>query len=274
MRAVGSVLAFYGVVVAGAALVWLAAPAGWVGVHGGLALQSGAVLVSALAAYSVILAMGWGSWSFVGWPGARLAVWGVLAGLGCGAAMAVLALALAVGPGSARMWWVEPSLGEYARAVFPLMVLLLAAALAEELLFRGYPLQRLAARFGKVPAAVALSVVFGLAHSLNPGSSPLGIVNVGLASLVLSMAFFTRGGLPAAWGLHFGWNAGLGLAADAPVSGIRLSLPGPEYAPGGPTWLTGGDFGPEGGAVATVVMLAVLLLFARNYSRLMEDRTK
>ncbi|MDH3497902.1 MAG: CPBP family glutamic-type intramembrane protease, partial [Gemmatimonadota bacterium] len=139
---------------------------------------------------------------------------------------------------------------------------LVLAALLEELLFRGVPLARLAETAGPAAASVALSAAFVTSHLSNPAVSALGLANIGLASLVLCAAFFSPGGLPAAFGLHVGWNAGLALAADAPVSGLRLGLPVVEFLPGPRPWLTGGAFGPEGGAAATVVLLGALAWWA------------
>ena len=118
-----------------------------------------------------------------------------------------------------------------------------------------------------------LAIVFALAHLFNPNVSTLGLVNIGLASLVLSAAFFTPGGLPAAWGVHWGWNAGLGLLADAPVSGLEFDLPVVDFTPGEPVWLAGGSFGPEGGLVATLVMMVVLAWLAHRNAQTMEDHS-
>jgi hypothetical protein len=104
--------------------------------------------------------------------------------------------------------------------------------------------------------------------------SGIGLVNIGLASVLLSAAFFTSGGLAAAFGLHLGWNAGLVLAADAPVSGLRFGLPALEFAPGPATWWTGGGFGPEGGLAATVVLSAGLARWARAAHRARQERVE
>jgi membrane protease YdiL (CAAX protease family) len=188
--------------------------------------------------------------------------------------MAAVALVTAVAVGSARLSTTGESMEAYVQSAVPLLGLLLVAALAEELLFRGYPLTRLSVTFGKVPASLGLAALFALAHLGNPETSAIGLVNIGLASLVLSAAFFTPGGLPAAWGLHLGWNAGLGLGADAPVSGVQLGLPALEFASGEPSWLTGGGFGPEGGILSSLVMAGALMWLIRNNSRLIQERVR
>ena len=55
-----------------------------------------------------------------------------------------------------------------------------------------------------------------------------------------------------AFGAHLGWNATLAALA-APVSGLPFDIPYIDYRMGGPAWLTGGAFGPEGGLLATAV---------------------
>lgn len=77
-----------------------------------------------------------------------------------------------------------------------------------------------------------------------------------LAGVWLACAFFSPGAMPLAWGAHFGWNATLALAFDAPVSGYAFAVPGIDYRPGTHAWVDGGAFGPEGGVAATLVMLA------------------
>ena len=57
-----------------------------------------------------------------------------------------------------------------------------------------------------------------------------------------------------AFGAHLGWNATLAALA-APVSGLPFDIPYIDYRMGGPAWLTGGAFGPEGGLLATVALI-------------------
>jgi CAAX protease family protein len=145
----------------------------------------------------------------------------------------------------------------------PLVIGLAAAALLEELLFRGFPLARLREAAGRIAASIVLAVLFMGAHLRNPAVSSVGLANIALAALLLSAAFFSRGGLATAFGLHFGWNAGLVLGADAPASGLRFGLPALEFYPGPRTWWTGGGFGPEGGLAATVVLAGALWWWVR-----------
>ncbi len=179
----------------------------------------------------------------------------VLRGIGLGAVMAALAIGLAFVLDRATLhltgdWSLWP------KVAVPLALGLLLAALGEELMFRGYPLRRLADAIGARAAMILLALLFGFAHAKNPSATVFSTVNVALAAIWLSFAFFSAGGMALAWGLHFGWNAGLSILFDAPVSGYTFQVPAVEYTPGRHPWVDGGPFGPEGGIVTTIVLIA------------------
>lgn len=131
--------------------------------------------------------------------------------------------------------------------------LLLGAAFTEELLFRGYPFRVLHLRFGPVAAVVATSVAFGLMHGGNPGISPLALVNLTLAGVLLGVAYWRSGSLWFVTGVHFGWNLAMAVSGLA-VSGLDVPVSGRiEAVVSGPPLWTGAAFGPEGGLVVTFV---------------------
>ena len=193
------------------------------------------------------------SWDRMGW---HRTAWPQLGrGVLLGALMAALAIGLAVVLDGARVhmtgdWNVWP------RVALPLIIGLIFAALGEELGFRGYPLRRLGDTLGVLPAMLLLAILFGLLHAKNPNATVFSAVNVALAAIWLSLAFFSSGGMPLAWGAHFGWNACLAILFDAPVSGYVFHVPVVEYTPGSHAWVDGGAFGPEGGIVATIALVA------------------
>jgi len=202
------------------------------------------------------------SWPAMGWR--TLAFPKVFVGAGLGALMAAVAIGLAVVLDGARVHLTgDGSL--WPRVALPLILGLIFAALGEELGFRGYPLRRLANALGVLPAMLLLALLFGLAHARNPSATVFSTVNVALAALWLSFAFLSSGGMPLAWGAHFGWNAALAIVFDAPVSGYTFQVPVVEYTPGTHAWIDGGAFGPEGGVVATVALMAgIVYLLTRK----------
>jgi membrane protease YdiL (CAAX protease family) len=265
--AVAALVGFYLAVALVALPLAAAIPEAWKAGAFGIVAQALPVVTAGMLVSVLLVRRRLASWEMLGWHGRSRDLRAFGAGVGLGAGMAAVALLVAMLAGGAALWLSGESLGAYLPAAARLGVGLAVAALAEEVLFRGYPLARLAQPVGRIGASVVLAALFAAAHLANPQVSPLGLANIGLASLVLSAAFFTPGGLPAAWGLHLGWNAGLGLGADAPVSGIALELPMLEYRTGGPSWVTGGGFGPEGGVAASVAMGLALIWLGRRAAR-------
>lgn len=185
------------------------------------------------------------------------------AGFLLGLALAVLAMAIAVPLGHARWRGDGGSFGGWLGAVAVTGAIMVPAALAEELAFRGLPLLTLARGFGRGPSLAVLAVLFSVAHIDNPGVTGLAFCNIAVAGILLGIAFFAPGGLWTCTGVHLGWNLTLAALA-APVSGISLPIPMLDYAPGGPRWLTGGEFGPEGGVLALLCLTVGTLFLARR----------
>jgi membrane protease YdiL (CAAX protease family) len=264
VSAVGAVLAYYGAVVVIGLGIGLAVPNRWIEGPWGVAVSSLPAAVAALGVTALVAVGGWSSWRTMGWPGAGASGAALVRGTVVGCGVAATALVIAVVVGGARIEATGEPFGAYAQAAGTLLAGLAVAALAEELLFRGFPLARLAEPFGRVGASVLLAGLFAAAHFRNPDLSALGLVNIALASLVLSAAFFTPGGLPMAWGVHWGWNGGLVVGADAPVSGLTFDMPALEFYTGRATWVTGGAFGPEGGIAASIAMALALIWLGRR----------
>jgi CAAX protease family protein len=219
-----------------------------------VARQGGYEVVGFLAATLVVgRLLNRRSWEWMGWPRRGLAR-ALARGIGLGGLMAGVAVGLALTVNRAALS-VTPEWSHWLAAALPLGVGLLLAALGEELVFRGYALRRLADAVGPGAALLVLSGGFAAVHLGNPDIGGLALLNIFLAGVWLSVAFFSPGRMPLCWGLHFGWNAGLSLIFDAPVSGITFRTPAVQYTPGRHAWVDGGPFGPEGGIVATIVLV-------------------
>ena len=235
---------------------------------GSAALPPGNPRSLAVQTFAGLLAFGFLTWA-LGLKGIGLTLedlrWAPLgrarrgfgAGLLIGIAPALLAVGLSLVAGGARFLHDEGDLPLYLAHIGQTALLLAPAALLEEIVFRGVSQVVLARAIGRLPVIVALSLLFALAHLLNPNGTVLGLVNIALAGVFLGVAFYTPGGIWTAWGAHLGWNVTLA-GLDAPVSGLPFRIPLIDYSPGGPAWLTGGPFGPEGGMLATVAMMLAI----------------
>ena len=150
------------------------------------------------------------------------------------------------------------SLYNLARAAIVLGVLV-SGSLAEELMFRGYPFQRLVEAIGPAGAIVVFSVLFGVVHLSNPEASVWGLTVTVAIGVLLSVTYLRTRALWLPWGMHFAWNTVLGLMLGLPVSGLRLFNVAVHATVRGPKWLTGGGYGIEASAPGA---LAVLVGFA------------
>lgn len=163
-------------------------------------------------------------------------------------------------PGTPSDWW---------RFGVTTSLMLLPAALWEELAFRGYFFAVLRREIGAAGALAVTSALFGLIHWTNPNAGVQPVLLVMLAGVFLGGIVLATGSLYAAWIAHFAWNWVMAVLLHTDVSGF-LPAPPPEYrvVDAGPDWITGGAWGPEGGAAAAVGMLSALgLLFARRGRR-------
>ena len=147
------------------------------------------------------------------------------------------------------------------RAVVVVLVLIFGA-LAEELMFRGYPFQHLEQAIGTLGAIGVFCLLFALVHLFNPGSSPLGLLNTVLIALLLAIAYLRTRALWLCWGIHFGWNITLGLLFGLPVSGLRIFNVLVRTSAKGPNWLTGGSYGIEASVPGVCAVVAGLLVVA------------
>lgn len=141
-------------------------------------------------------------------------------------------------------------------------IVLLFGAVGEEMLFRGYAFQVLVKAIGPFATILPVSVLFGLAHSGNLNFSGLALINTMLWGIVLGYAFLLSGDLWLPIGLHFGWNWTLPWFG-ANLSGFTMGITGysMHWKIGG-LW-SGGAYGPEGGLLTSVTVVAVFFYLQR-----------
>jgi CAAX protease family protein len=158
------------------------------------------------------------------------------------------------------------------RSMIGSIVLLVIAAFAEEAMFRGYALQTLSrAKLAWLGVVLTLAL-FGIAHLTNPNVVPgFTFVNTSLAGLWFAVAYLRTRSLWLPLGLHWAWNWALGWFFGLPVSGLNIiSHPLLKASDTGPFWLTGGNYGIEGGIAATIA-LALSTLFIWRTSLVSPD---
>lgn len=136
---------------------------------------------------------------------------------------------------------------------------------SEEIIFRGWQMQVIGARYRPWLGVVISSVLFAILHGLNSGVSILAIINIVFFGILLALFVLRQNSLWAACGWHSAWNWGTASIYGLEVSGseklgsiLNVSSSGPEY-------LSGGSFGPEASVITTLVLIiGIAILIFHN----------
>ncbi len=141
-------------------------------------------------------------------------------------------------------------------------------AFMEELLFRGILFRWIEEFAGSWAALVVSSVLFGLAHSMNPGSSWLATGFIALeAGVLLGGAYMLTRSLWMPIGLHAAWNFTQGFLFDVNVSGVEEHGLVTAKLSGAPL-ITGGEFGLEASILsllfATIAGMLLVIFAVRR----------
>ena len=139
-----------------------------------------------------------------------------------------------------------------------------AAAVKEEVIFRGYAFQRLAEAITPAGAVLVTSAVFGLVHLANPHHTWISTANTALVGVAFSVAYLRTRALWLPIGMHFSWNFIQGSILGLPVSGLMMTSSAFTAHVSGPERVPGGAYGPEGGLLATVVIVIATAYLARS----------
>ncbi len=173
-----------------------------------------------------------------------------------------VALGLALGAGLQALTVLSISLvaqvqisGPNAPAVMvPALADALETAVFEEILWRGMLLAWLETRWGSGRALLISALLFGAMHFANPGFSPVAVVGLVAAGVLLGAAWIAARSLWLPIGLHLAWNfteTGV-FGASTSGHGELAGLFATRFS--GPPLLTGGDFGPEAALTGVIVV--------------------
>ena len=197
----------------------------------------------------------------IGMPLNRASLYNGVLGLILGGGIALLMLLAPLLAGTGHLQTRPNANPEYGSLLFYIFALLVAAT-GEELIFRGYAFQLLVRHLGPFATILPVSVIFGLLHSSNPNSTRLGLANTMLWGVLLGVSFLRSRDLWLPIGLHFGWNAVLPLFG-VNLSGLTIEVTRYTYRWDlAPIW-SGGDYGPEGGLLATIFIIALFFVLLR-----------
>ncbi|MGW6207881.1 CPBP family intramembrane glutamic endopeptidase [Streptomyces sp. NPDC055089] len=153
-----------------------------------------------------------------------------------------------------------------------------AAAVTEELLFRGVLFRLVEERTGTWIALTLTGALFGLAHLFNPDADLWGAVAIAIeAGGMLAAAYAATRTLWLPIGVHFGWNFAASGIFSTEVSGNDTQQGLLDAVTSGPELITGGAFGPEGSVYSVafgVVMTAVFMWLAHRRGHVVPRRRR
>jgi len=180
------------------------------------------------------------------------------AGLGFFAALAILGIGSIILVATGNISFISASLN-----LPPLLfaiVIMIAVALVEELLFRGYLLNNLLQSVNRWLALGISSLLFALFHQSNPDVTVFAIINILLAGILLGLNYIFTRNLWFGICFHFGWNYFQGPVLGYDVSGLKLTSVVQQAITGPPVW-TGGPFGFEGSLLCPLLFVFAITVF-------------
>lgn len=156
--------------------------------------------------------------------------------------------------------------------IFYYFILFLLVAVSEELMSRGFFLNTLLSKINKPLAIIVSSIIFSLMHIFNSSVSAIGLINIFLIGVLLSLLYLKNMNLSIPIGLHLSWNF-----LQGPVFGFSVSGHVTESI-FKITNKTGSDFsfqgfGLEGSLIITIVIVIAILYFYLSNKRYMNAGT-
>ena len=136
-----------------------------------------------------------------------------------------------------------------------------AAAAFEEALFRGYILQTFARANLAWLAIAGTALLFAAVHLQNPSANWISTTNTALAGVWFGLAYLKTRDLWFPLGIHLMWNWAQGSIFGIEVSGLKdfASATLLKEIDRGPGWLTGENYGIEGGIASTLAIIIAII---------------
>jgi membrane protease YdiL (CAAX protease family) len=188
---------------------------------------------------------------------------GAVPGLGWGTLLGVALFGLVIVNLAFLGSYTVHGLGTVSGAV-GLVGFMAAAAVSEELLFRGVLFRVVEGWTGTWIALAVTGLLFGLVHLLNPNASLWGALAIAIeAGGMLTAAYIATRKLWVPIGLHLGWNIAGSAIFSTEVSGNDTPQGLLDATTSGPMLITGGEFGPEGSVYSIVFCAVAAAMFIR-----------
>ena len=136
-----------------------------------------------------------------------------------------------------------------------------SVAVFEEILLRGIIFRIVEEKLGSYFSLAISAIIFGAAHLLNPDSSVISSVCIGIVGFMFGAAYIYSRSLWLPIAIHFSWNFVQSGIFGAITSGNEKTSSLFNVKISGDELITGGAFGPEGTIQATLFWLLVSIIF-------------
>lgn len=188
---------------------------------------------------------------------------GAVSGLGYGTLLGLALFGLVIVNLAVLGSYTVHGLGTVTGAV-GLVGFMAAVAVGEELMFRGVLFRIIEGWTGTWIALTVTSLLFGLAHLVNPNATLWGALAIAIeAGGMLTAAYVATRKLWVPIGLHLGWNIAGSAIFSTEVSGNNTPQGLLDASTSGPMLITGGEFGPEGSVYSIVFCAVAAAVFIR-----------
>ncbi|EKQ51291.1 MULTISPECIES: CPBP family intramembrane glutamic endopeptidase [unclassified Clostridium] len=143
------------------------------------------------------------------------------------------------------------------------LIVFIFVGISEELFSRGYCINILKQpkKSWIIPIVIS-AIIFALLHADNPGISALAYINLFLFAIFMGILLIKTKNLWMGIGYHIAWNYFQGDVFGFLVSGIdtasiyKIKVISPNI-------INGGDFGPEGGIIVTILLIVSICISFR-----------
>ena len=126
----------------------------------------------------------------------------------------------------------------------------------------------LGARYNIALGLIISSTLFGALHLGNENVNYVALLNIILVGILFGLYVIKTNDLWGACGMHSAWNFAQGNLFGFEVSGINTSVGSLiDLNLTGSNFISGGQFGPEAGIAATIVLITGIFIVYRIYIR-------
>ena len=187
-----------------------------------------------------------------------------LLGILVGFLFMILVVSTIVATGSATVDWK----GFSADKQFNVLMMFLAVAVGEEMIFRGVVFRWIDERWNTWVALLVSAIFFGWIHISNDNATWWSSLAIAIeAGLLLGAAYKWSGSLWVPIGIHWAWNYVQGNIFGLAVSGMNAGTTMLVTTANGPDIITGGAFGPEASIISVALGTFLTLVFLGNRYR-------